>query len=354
MKFLRSFYRIVFAIFIFSCHNTGVNNLEIQSKINDQLKQLNSLLRDSAFAVDIAKKQDAAYATSQKQEPVPFPSSDSMQEKSFKEEKIATNLAGFYATECGINALMELKGETPVYWLNKIVNNKIDSTDKLLLNRFANATWKAGQPFRSLSRIKKNNFIVANFLSETEVEKDWTQLRAAASMLLDSLKTINPGSADSQLKKIGGLLHDKQYALQMAMHIEKSYYTAEKKTIPPLVSDTEDTAMIDKSVFEEKIAINIAGFYAMECGISYLAITKNKLPFDIIHSIINDSIAENDKRLLERFANATWKAGQPFRSLDRISRGIFVPFSFLPEDEIEKDWKQIKSAAMKTAAALQL
>jgi hypothetical protein len=46
-----------------------------------------------------------------------------------------------------------------------------------------------------------------------------------------------------------------------------------------------------------------------------------------------------------RFANVTWKAGQPFRGLDRIAHATFTPYYFLTEAELEKDWIQIKLAA---------
>jgi len=111
------------------------------------------------------------------------------------------------------------------------------------------------------------------------------------------------------------------------------------------LTPAEDTAINQKSAKEEKLAINLAGFYALECGVSYLSTTQNKLPSDILKSIVNDSIAEKDKLLLERFANATWKATQPFRGLDRITRNIFMPFDLLPKDDVKKDWDQIKSAA---------
>jgi hypothetical protein len=55
---------------------------------------------------------------------------------------------------------------------------------------------------------------------------------------------------------------------------------------------------------------------------------------------------------MKRFANATWKAGQPFRSLDRITRKTFTCFDLLPPEEVEKDWMQIKAAAIKLSAAL--
>jgi len=58
----------------------------------------------------------------------------------------------------------------------------------LLLARFANATWKAGQPFRSLSRITRDNFRPAVLLSDDELKKDFDQIRAAAATLADAMR----------------------------------------------------------------------------------------------------------------------------------------------------------------------
>lgn len=343
---------ILVASFV-SCSPGQKNTMDQQQEIQQELTKLNTLLRDSAFAVKVAAGQEAAYYTTQQQQVPAFDEDKgSTVQKSFKEEKIATNLAGFYALECGIGALVQQKAKTPLYWLQQIVNGKLDSTEVLLLNRFANATWKAGQPFRSLSRIKRDNFIVANFLSEEETKKDLDQITAAAGKLLDSLKHISDTSAAVQFKKISALMRDKEFALQMAQHMEAAYYTALNKPVPAFVTAIEDTARVQKNVFEEKIATNIAGFYALECGLSYLATAQNKLPSVILQSILDSSINDADKQLLERFANATWKAGQPFRKLDRITREVFTPFYFLSAAEIEKDWVQITTMAQKLKAQL--
>jgi hypothetical protein len=326
--------------------NNNKAGMEKTKNIDEELTKINGLLRDTSFALVVAGGQDANYYVSQGQKVTAFfEGPDSLLKKSFREEKIAINLAGFYALECGIGALIQQNGQTPVYWLQQITHKTLDSNNALLLNRFANATWKAGQPFRSLSRITKDNFIVANFLSAEEIQKDADQIIAAASFLLDSLKTVSNAPIQGQFEKINQLLKDKQYARQMASHMEAAYYEGQHKPVPLFLSPAEDTATIQKSAREEKLAINLAGFYALECGVSYLSTIQNKLPSDIIKSIVNDSISENEKLLLERFANATWKASQPFRSLDRITRNIFMPFDLLPKDEVKKDWDQIKSAA---------
>ena len=346
MKPTHILYGMLLAACYLSCNTTGTDKVDNQKQIDEQLSKINSLLRDSSFAVSIAKAQDSAYYASQgKTVPEFSAGTEEKTKKSHKDGKIATNLAGFYALECGIGVLVDQKGETPVYWLNKIVNKQLDSSGILLLNRFANATWKAGQPFRSLSRIKRDNFISANLLSEAETKKDHDQVLAAAVKLLGSLKDVSDSSKEIQFKKIGMLMRDKAYAFEMAKHMEASYYRSLNQTVPEFISAAQDSATEEKSVFEEKVATNIAGFYALECGLNYLVTTKHKLPSNILQSIVDGTITQQDKELLERFANATWKAGQPFRNVDRITRDVFIPFYFLSKEEIEKDWVQIKNVA---------
>lgn len=323
--------------------------------IHNELKKITFLLQDSNFALEMAKNQDAAYYISQGQT-VPSFLADNVDTstivRSLKEEKIATNIAAFYALECGVAAFVSQKGGSPIEWLNKLAGKQLDSTEILILNRFANATWKAGQPFRGLKRIKRNVFISPAFLPADEIKKDYDQVFAAAGKLLPALQDVKDSSATTQFEKISDLLKNKQFALEMAQHMEAAYYTEQQQSIPPFLKPGEDTATVRKSIKEEKIATNVAGFYALECGLSYLATAQQKLPSSVLQSLLNDNISKDDKILFERFSNATWKAGQPFRGLDRITRGTFTSFNLLTAEEIEKDWVQIKAAAEKLSRAL--
>jgi hypothetical protein len=320
--------------------------MQTKQQVKEELTRINELLRDITFAASMAAAQEAAYYTSQQQLPPPlFEGDDSLLKKSVREEKIAINLAGLYAAECGACTLMAQKGETPVYWLQQMALANIDAGGQLLLARFANATWKTGQPFRSLLRIRRDNFIVAPFLNKEEIQKDMQQVTAAATLLLSALKNMATTSRETQLQQITSLLRDVGFAAEAAQHQEAAYYNGLGQQPPPFLSATESTATIEKSAREEKIAVNMAGFYAMECGVNYLVTAQGKPPSVILQSIVDDSINQPAKQLLERFANATWKASQPFRGLDRISRDIFMSFDLLPAPEIEKDWMQVKSAA---------
>jgi hypothetical protein len=355
MKFFCIACTEVMVLFSLSCSENKSSTMQQEQTINNELKKITDLLQDSSFALEMAKNQDAAYYTSQGQTVPAFSpgNADSTAiERSLKEEKIATNIAAFYALESGIGTLISQKGGTPVEWLNKLVGNQLDSTEILILNRFANATWKAGQPFRGLKRIARDVFISAVFLPGDEVKKDYDQVLAAANKLLPAMQGVKDSSTAAQLQKISLLLKDKQFALEMAQHMEAAYYTAQQQAIPPFMKPGEDSTTIKKSVKEEKIATNIAGFYALECGVSYLATAQKKLPSAVLQSIIKDSISKSDKMLFERFANATWKAGQPFRGLDRITRGTFTCFDLLTPEEVEKDWVQIKAAAEKLSKSL--
>jgi hypothetical protein len=150
---------------------------------------------------------------------------------------------------------------------------------------------------------------------------------------------------NQELRKIEALLRSVEYNNAMAQTLEAAYSKNIGKDVLPFLSQDEDTAA-NSFIKNEKIAINVAGFYALECGLNYFA-AQGKLPSNVLMSVVNNSISKDDKILLQRFANATWKAGQPFRGLDRIERENFVPFDFLSEEEKEKDWVQIKVAAEK-------
>ena len=269
-------------------------------------------------------------------------------EKRVKEEKIATNVAGFYALECGINYLCEKDSSSPAEWLEKIISKKINEKDIEILNRFANATWKAGQPFRGMERIKKPNFIGWSGLSSEDVEKDYIQIIGAATKLQPLIK----GTKEEQWQQLKKLLQSKEFAYEIAAYMDSSYYAGEKKTVPPFISTENEQVVKKKSFKEEKIAMNVAGFYAMECVVNYFVAAKKQAPSSILKSITGNSISKEDKLLFCRFANATWKAGQPFRNLDMVARETFTPFNFLSEADIEKDWVQIKAAAAKLLKAM--
>ncbi|MEO6313747.1 MAG: hypothetical protein ABIU63_02725 [Chitinophagaceae bacterium] len=353
MKQISTLVLVLFAAGFIACKTSTAPAPD--EKIQRQLAIIDSLLRSVDFSQSIAKSQDTAYYNGLG-EPVPAfltPAEDTATiVKTARDEKIATNLAGFYALECGLGLLIEQENEKPTAVLEKLVAGKLDSAGILVFNRFANATWKTGQPFRDLRRITRATFTVANFLPQFEIVKDYDQVRTAATKLLSSMQVVKDSAIDAQLQKIRSLLHSQQFAYDMAVYMDSGYYAAQKLPVPLFITPKEDSTPLRKSVKEQKVATNVAGFYALECGINYLVTTKKMLPSSILRSIADNSISKEDKNLFSRFANATWKASQPFRGLNRIERETFTPFYFLNEADIEKDWVQIKAAAAKVLSVL--
>lgn len=158
---------------------------------------------------------------------------------------------------------------------------------------------------------------------------------------------------DAQLTTLKGLLQDPEFALEMASWLDAAYYKGQGQPVPDFLTAEEENAVVEKSVAEEKIAMNLAGFYALEAGLGVLVERTGQSPVAILTEIVNGTLPEEDMLLLARFANATWKAGQPFRSLDRITRDAFVPAAMLSDEELEKDFAQIIAAAEKLLEKMQ-
>ena len=321
----------------------------------EQLNKLQMLLRDPAFALDMAQSLDAAYYKGQGQ-PVPAfvkPEEETATApKIVKEEKIAINLAGFYAVEVGMGYLAERDKQTPLDVLDAVANGTRPNADMLLLARFANATWKAGQPFRALNRITRDTFGPAGLLTEVELKKDFVQIKAAAAKLVEKMQDVKGKDTAAQLARIQALLRDTAFAQEMAQTLDAAYYIGQGQPVPAFLKPEEETATNPKSVKEEKIAINLAGFYALEAGIGVISERGAETPLQILDGLAKGTRSAEEMTLLARFANATWKAGQPFRSLSRITRDTFKPVALLTTDDVKKDLDQIQAAAVKLAEAM--
>ncbi len=320
-----------------------------------QLTKLQTLLRDQAFALEMAQYLDAAYYKGQNQ-PVPAflkPEEETATTpKSVKDEKIAINLAGFYAVEIGVGVIADRTKEAPLDIIEAVAKGTRAQDDMLLLSRFSNATWKAGQPFRALNRITRDTFTPAALLTPTELQKDFDQIKAASQKLSEKMQDVKGKPANEQWLKLQALERDPAFALEMAQYLDAAYYKGQNQPVPPFVKPEEETTTAPKSVKEEKIAINLAGFYALESGIGVISERTKETPIEILDSIVKGTRSKDDLQMLGRFANATWKAGQPFRALSRITRDTFRPAALLPADEVQKDLDQIKAAAEKLLDAM--
>jgi hypothetical protein len=169
--------------------------------------------------------------------------------------------------------------------------------------------------------------------------------------------------AEAQMVRLKFLLQDPEFAREMAEWLEGAYYRGIGEQAPPFIEPGQEEATIAKLAVNEKIAMNVAGFYALESGLGYiLELEKKKresgdadtmqTPVDVLNAIVNKTLSNDYMMLLARFANATWKASQPFRDLARIKKDNFIPAILLSEEEIRKDFVQIEQAAAKLSSKM--
>lgn len=347
-------YSIIFLSFLLFANLYCVNKQpgNNDDTIRKEIAIMDSLLHDENYALKMAEIGEAAYYKASGETPPPFLSKEddtAIIIKPAKDQKIATSIAPFYALECGITFLCAHIDLKPTDWLKKIISNEAGDSEVLILNRFANAAWKAGQAFRDIARIKRSNFIPASLLPEDEVKKDLDQVQAAATKLSSSLK---PAGKEEEMQQLKTLLQDTNYALEISAFIDSMYYVSQKQAVVPFITPEISSATVQKSKAAEKTAINVAGFYATECATNYFVTTRHIAPSVLLQSLVDGTMAAEDQLLYARFANVTWKAGQPFRSLDRITRATFTPFSYLTKEDIDKDLVQVKAAAAELLKAL--
>lgn len=104
----------------------------------------------------------------------------------------------------------------------------------------------------------------------------------------------------------------------------------------------------------EQVALNLAGLYAADTAANILSATRYGASANAylaaLVNIRDNCLTRTEKYVVKNVANATWRAGQPFRDmatkpLNRISREVNMQFNQLPPDEMDKDLVQVQAAA---------
>lgn len=120
-----------------------------------------------------------------------------------------------------------------------------------------------------------------------------------------------------------------------------------------------------------EVAMNLAGAYAVDAAANIIAaqrmdttqrIAAQRIPvmphksyvksfeetyLQTICDIAHGNLGESERYIARNCANLAWRAGQPFRSLDRLARAVNAQFNTLPAAEIGKDDDQLRAAALK-------
>ena len=151
-----------------------------------------------------------------------------------------------------------------------------------------------------------------------------------------------------QFEALKQILQNKRIAREMAQWQHDAYYRGVGEEPPAFILPKETGTDAEK----EKIAMNLAGVYAVECGLGVLCERYDSTPLEVLELIRSGQLPEEDMLLLARFANATWKAGQYFRSPERVERDTFRPAVMLTPEELQKDFDQINAAAEQIYARL--
>jgi len=328
--------------------NATFSRLGLSQKCVRQLDTIRMLLRRVDFIFELAtrlerKWEDIAGQTSAAQD-IAAISPDDVVKRKRETEILGSNLAGFYALESGISYLAEARNKGPREYMEDIVRGTIPSEDMQLLVYFADLTWKASQPFRGLERIKRAPFTSMMYQTQRDYETTRAQLIGAAELLITRIP--NKSTSIEQHEKMHALLRDRDFAEEMAGFLHNIYENTQK-TPRPFPSPSTFNETITRSTQAERLAIQSTGFYALEAGINYLVERTNKTPEDILHEIIDEEITSDTKRLLIHFANAAWKTGKPFVSVDDIEGVTFCPVTLLAKKHIDRAFEKIQKEAYK-------
>lgn len=206
----------------------------------------------------------------------------------------------------------------------------------------------------------ENKRIIMNY---DEIEKVFLSsvtplMEKIAQNVRDAMVKVSTQDVETQMLKLKSLMQDPAFAREMAEWLEGAYYRGIGEEAPPFIEPGQEAAKIEKLLINEKIAMNVAGFYALESGLGYILELEKKrqasggtdilqTPMDVLDAIVNKTLSGDYMFLLARFANATWKASQPFRDISRIGKPNFIPAIGLSDAELEKDFVQIVEAATK-------
>jgi hypothetical protein len=136
---------------------------------------------------------------------------------------------------------------------------------------------------------------------------------------------------------------------QMANAVAKAYHDLTSPDTPyqPFGSDDQGS-----------IAANMCSVYAVDSAANAITmVAEGKVTEDdymaSLRAIAEGSLAADELYVARQFANATWKACQPYRGLERLTRPVMTQFNLLPDDEVAKDDATLAAAAKALISAIE-
>lgn len=305
--------------------------------LEKELRNLSALLRDEQFAGSITV--NGMYDNNP-------PNDNETVKRAYPDEKVATSIAPFYALLAGFDYFAINETEPGfIFFLEAFLEDRLPASTVLLLNRLANCTWKAGQPFRDIKRIHRDNFVSAALLPEAEVLKDYQQLKAAAEKLYNRLQPLKNLPVAQQLQQLDTWLKNEAFAVEMATHIEAAYYRNLQQDPPAFIADKTGIQWIEKNTTELNLARRLGPFYALECGVSYFASAQQTLPSVMLQALRDNDAGPGIQTVFMLFAHAAWQAGYVFDGLSNINRNNFTLYRLVSDDRRAGYWANTRLLA---------
>jgi len=144
-----------------------------------------------------------------------------------------------------------------------------------------------------------------------------------------------------QFQLLNGLLQNQAFAAEVSLVAQRAYAGNNASGHGINLS----TASMTDSQKDQDIAINVAPFYALDALVTKRWLEERKTPVETLQEVVNGVASPVGVTEVGLLANATWKAGQPFRGINRIERSVFQSLVTLPQGELNKDHVIVKAVA---------
>ena len=162
--------------------------------------------------------------------------------------------------------------------------------------------------------------------------------------------SMDPGYPSvTQFQALNRLLQRRSFGEELCQIGHNAYQTQ----IAHEAATTLFTPGMSEPDRERLFATSIAPLYAIDSLITSKWLHHKTSPLAALDEIIEDASASQGVTDLGLLANATWKAGQPFRGLGRIERPVFRSLVTLGQEELSKDPILVKAMAIRLREALQ-
>ena len=234
---------------------------------------------------------------------------------SLAQEKIATNLAGFFGMLGGLGFLCNIQNQSPAHILAAILAQRLTAKEKETFCRFANVTWKVSQPLRDIERISRPPFIPFSLLPAAEQEKDWVQISAAADYLHQVIPDLHGVTTPTQWQRIADEMQNPEFLKGMAKAVFEAYYTSLNEDPPTFLEETDlqqNQEVTVKATWSDKNLLT--GFYVLECFCDASNLDSLSELNELLLLIQRKQLDPERKALIHSYLLAALQTGMAFQA----------------------------------------